>query len=102
MTPEQIEQSRRRFEAWTLRENPGEFLGRLDNGEYADLVVRSNWRVWLAAQSDADAGHAVLARAYLHRDAGDGWHIEPERDPHCDRCTEVVIVRADAVEGVAQ
>lgn len=117
MTPEQIEQCRERFEAacgihalvrWDSRLGQYEPVEDRRDAEGAADIQQAKWQGWQAAESESSREPcqlpegAILERAYLHRDAGDSWHLEPERDPHCDRCTEVAIVRAGAIDGGAQ
>lgn len=87
------EQQRKAFEAWQRSE--GAYVGRTEDGNYADLAVQSDWRVWQAALSHAEGaeadriGHQLAVG--LYRAGWDDHKDGRDYDPRgCDEWRDVV------------
>ena len=113
MTPEQIERCRQRFESWVSGQNVckkyGALLHKNADGSYRDYRINDRWNAWKAAMEEQPSGNpcqlpakAIVARGWYHRRGDGDYDLYDAKDEHCDRCTEVLIVRADAIDGGAQ
>jgi len=63
----------------------------------AEDILQAIAEQTLSAPQVAVPEDAILARGWYHHVSGDDYDIYDAKDENCDRCTEVAIVRADAI-----